>query len=495
MEALLSIFHVDIIIPWLLAMALGIFVGGIPGLTATMGVALIVPLTFHMQPIAGLAMIIGVSFTSIFAGDIPATFLRVPGTPASGAAVLDGYKMTQNGEGSLAVTLDLACSVIGGLIGILILILISPALANFALRFTHFEYFWLGVLGLSMSAIISKGSRIKGILSMVFGVLISTIGIDITTGYPRFAFGNSELMSGIGFIPVMIGLFGISEVFRSIHSMQDLKTSIFTEKIKVSFKSVVKIIGHNKRLILQSSIVGNVIGALPGAGADIAAWVSYGVAKRTSKQPDKFGTGCEEGVIAPTSANNAALGGSWIPALVFGIPGDTITAIVLGAMMMYGLRPGPLIFEGERFLVNQIFSVGLVSQLFLLVLGYLGIKAYTRIFKFPRNVVLAGIMIFSIVGAYAMRNSLFDVMLILIFGVIGFLMEKVDIPLPPLILGLILGPMIEENLRIGLVKTSGDFMPFFSRPISLSLFGILLILFLWDPLKNIIRFITGSRKK
>ena len=495
MEALLSIFHVDIIIPWLLAMALGIFVGGIPGLTATMGVALIVPLTFHMQPIAGLAMIIGVSFTSIFAGDIPATFLRVPGTPASGAAVLDGYKMTQNGEGSLAVTLDLACSVIGGLIGILILILISPALANFALRFTHFEYFWLGVLGLSMSAIISKGSRIKGILSMVFGVLISTIGIDITTGYPRFAFGNSELMSGIGFIPVMIGLFGISEVFRSIHSMQDLKTSIFTEKIKVSFKSVVKIIGHNKRLILQSSIVGNVIGALPGAGADIAAWVSYGVAKRTSKQPDKFGTGCEEGVIAPTSANNAALGGSWIPALVFGRPDDTITAIVLGAMMMYGLRPGPLIFEGERFLVNQIFSVGLVSQLFLLVLGYLGIKAYTRIFKFPRNVVLAGIMIFSIVGAYAMRNSLFDVMLILIFGVIGFLMEKVDIPLPPLILGLILGPMIEENLRIGLVKTSGDFMPFFSRPISLSLFGILLILFLWDPLKNIIRFITGSRKK
>ncbi len=492
MEALFSVFHIDVIIPWLLAMSLGIFVGGIPGLTATMAVALIVPLTFHMQPIAGLAMIIGVSFTSIFAGDIPATFLRVPGTPASGAAVLDGYKMTQNGEGPLAVSLDLTCSAIGGLIGILILILISPALANFALRFTHFEYFWLGVLGLSMSAIISKGSRIKGIISMVFGVLISTIGIDITTGYPRFAFGNIELMSGIGFIPVMIGLFGISEVFRSIHSMQDLKTSVLTDKIKVSFKSVAKIIGRNKRLILQSSIVGNLIGALPGAGADIAAWVSYGVAKRTSKKPEKYGTGCEEGVIAPTSANNAALGGSWIPALVFGIPGDTITAIVLGAMMMYGLKPGPLIFEGERFLVNQIFSVGLISQVFLIILGYLGIKAYTRIFKFPRNVVLAGIMIFSIVGAYAMRNSIFDVILILLFGIIGFLMEKVDIPLPPLILGLILGPMIEENLRIGLVKTSGDFLPFLTRPISISLFIILIVLFIWDPLKALISVI---RKK
>lgn len=494
MEAFLSIFQIDIIIPWILAMGLGIFVGGVPGLTATMAVALIVPLTFHMQPIAGLAMIIGVSFTSIFAGDIPATFLRVPGTPASGAAVLDGYQMTKQGKGSLAVALDLVCSAIGGLIGILILITISPALANFALKFTHFEYFWLGILGLSMSAIISKGSRIKGIISMVVGVLVSTIGIDITTGYPRFTFSNTELMAGIGFIPVMIGLFGISEVFRSIHLMQDLKTSALTEEIKVSFKSVTTILNRNKRLILQSSVVGNLIGALPGAGADIAAWVAYGVAKRTSKNPDRFGTGCEEGVIAPTSANNAALGGSWIPALVFGIPGDTITAIVLGAMMMYGLRPGPLIFEGERFLVNQIFSVGLVSQVFLLILGYLGIKAYTLIFQFSRNVVLAGIMIFSIVGAYAMRNSLFDVVIVLIFGFMGFVMEKVDIPLPPLILGLILGPMIEENLRIGLVKTSGDFMPFLSRPISLSLFIILIVLFAYEPIKDALMLILKKKR-
>ncbi len=494
MEAFFSIFQLHVLVPWVLAMFLGIFVGGIPGLTATMAVALIVPLTYHMEPIAGIAMIIGVSFTSIFAGDIPATFLRVPGTPASGAAILDGYEMQRKGKGALAVTLDLVCSSIGGLIGILVLILIAPALSRFALKFTHFEYFWLGVLGLSMSAVISKGSRVKGLISMVLGVLVSTIGIDITTGYPRFAFGNIQLMEGIEFIPVMIGLFGVSEVFRSILSLKNMQAAVFDEKITVSFKSIGKILFKNKRLVLQSSLIGTLIGALPGAGADIAAWVSYGVAKRTSKHGDEFGTGCEEGVIAPTSANNAAIGGTWIPALVFGIPGDTITAIVLGAMMMYGLKPGPLVFEGERTLVNQIFSVGLVSQLFVLVTGYLGIKAYTRIFRFPRNIVLAGILIFSVVGSFAIRNNLFDVGVVLFFGIVGFLMERAEMPLAPLILGLILGPMIEENLRIGLIKTSGNFGEFVTRPISIGLVTILAIMFLWDPIKLLIGKIIQRKK-
>jgi len=489
---LLSVLDFNVLIPWLLAMVLGIFVGGIPGLTATMAVALIVPITYHMPPIAGLAMIIGVSFTSIFAGDIPATFLRVPGTPASGAAVLDGYKMSQKGQGSLAITLDLACSSIGGIVGMLILIFISPLLAIFALKFSHFEYFWLGVLGLSMSAIISKGSKVKGLISTLSGVLLSTIGIDIATGYPRFSFGNSELMSGIGFIPVMIGLFGISEVFRSILTADDMTVSTIGEKIVVSFSAVRKHISKHLRLVAQSSVIGNVIGALPGAGADIAAWVAYGVAKRTSKNPDDFGEGSIEGCIAPTSANNAALGGSWIPALVFGIPGDTITSIVLGAMLMYGLKPGPLIFEGERFLVNQIFAVGLLSQIFLLIVGYLGIRAYTLIFKFPKNIVYVGILLFSIVGSYAMRSSTFDIGVILFFGVLGFLMEKVKIPLPPMILGLILGPMIEENLRIGLIKTDGSFLPFVGRPISIFLVTVLVVMYFWEPITRLVRRILRS---
>ncbi|MFQ3620534.1 MAG: tripartite tricarboxylate transporter permease [Spirochaetales bacterium] len=485
MEAILSVLQLQILIPWLLAMVLGIFVGAMPGLTATMAVALIVPLTFHTPPIVGLAMILGVSFTAIFAGDIPATFLRVPGTPASGAAVLDGYEMNKQGKGPLAIALDLTCSTLGGLIGVLILITISPILASFALKFTHFEYFWLSLLGLSMSAVITKGSTMKGLISMTGGLILSTIGLDISTGYPRFTFGNMYLMGGINFIPVMIGLFGISEVLRSISvtSHEQLGDAAIVNNVKADFRSIGSLLGRNKRLILQSSVIGTLIGALPGAGADIAAWVSYGMAKKTSKQADKFGTGSVEGVIAPTTANNAALGGTWIPALVFGIPGDSITAIVLGAMMMYGLKPGPLVFQGSRALVNQIFTVAVVSQFFLLILGYFGIRAFTWFFKFPRNVVLAGISIFSIIGAYALRSSVFDVGLVLVFGLLGYLMEKVTIPLPPFILGLILGPMIEENLRIGLVKTSGDFMPFFSRPISAFFAALLLLIFLYEPVK------------
>jgi TctA family transporter len=495
MEALISLIRIEILVPWLLAMVLGIFVGAMPGLTATMAVALIVPLTFHTPPIVGLAMILGVSFTAIFAGDIPATFLRVPGTPASGAAVLDGYEMNKQGKGALAIALDLSCSTIGGIIGVLILITVSPILASFALKFTHFEYFWLAVLGLSMSAIITKGSTAKGIISMVGGLILSTIGLDITTGYPRFSFGSTYLMGGVNFIPVMIGLFGISEVIRSVMTTAhgDLGNAAVTTAFTAKFESVGKIIFRNKRLIAQSSVIGTLIGALPGAGADIAAWVSYGAAKKSSKTPEAFGTGSEEGVIAPTTANNAALGGTWIPALVFGIPGDTVTAIVLGAMMMYGLKPGPLVFQGDRMLVNQIFTVALISQVFLLGLGFLGIKAFTWFFKFPRNVVLAGITIFSIVGAYALRSSVFDVGFVLVFGIVGYLMERSEVPLPPFILGLILGPMIEENLRIGLVKTDGNFLPFFSRPISAVFAAVLVLLFLYEPVKLLIKARLAKR--
>jgi putative tricarboxylic transport membrane protein len=495
MQAFLSVFELKILIPWLLAMIFGVFVGAIPGLTATMAVALIVPLTFYMQPIAGMAMILGVSFCAIFAGDIPATFLRIPGTPASGAAILDGYEMNIKGRGPLALALDLTCSVIGGLLGVLILILVAPVLARFALRFTNFEYFWLAILGLSMAAVISKGTKVKGAISGILGLLFATIGVDITTGYPRFTFGSMQLMDGIGFIPAMIGLFGISEVFKNVLLPETLKNPAIIEKIQMSFKSVGRLVYKFKFLILQSTVIGNFIGALPGAGADIAAWVSYGVAKKVSRRADQFGTGIEEGVIAPTTANNSALAGTWIPALVFGIPGDSITAIILGAMMMYGLKPGPLIFQQNQFLVNQIFSVALVSQLFLLVIGWIGVKAFTYAYKFPRNVVLAGVGVFCIVGSYALRNNLFDVGVMLFFGILGFVMERNQIPMVPLILALILGPMIEDNLRVGLVKSDGSFSPFLIRPICSAFVVLFLFLFFWGPISKPLKWALKRRKR
>ena len=467
--SLLSVLQPDVLIPWLLAMVFGIFVGGIPGLTATMAVALIVPISYYMSPIAGLAMILGVAFSAIFAGDIPATYLRIPGTPASGAAILDGFPLTQKGKGSLALTLDLICSALGGLIGVSFLILVAPPLARFALQFTHFEYFWLGIFGLSTSAILCKGNTLRGLISAALGMLIATIGIDVTTGYPRFTFGNIELMGGIGFIPAMIGLFGLSEVLRHVKNKKGLQLPSLKEKIKVSFKEALREIWPRKWTLIKSAIIGTFIGALPGAGADMGAWISYGIEKRTSKEPDKFGQGCLAGVVAPTSANNAALGGTWIPALVFGVPGDSITAIVLGAMLMYGLKPGPLIFEKSRDLVNSIFAVALISQVFLVFIGLLGIKAYGKILKLPRNIMLVGVVMFSIIGSYAIRNSFFDIYIMLIFGLVGYLFEEIKIPIPPMILGIILGPMVEDSLRIGLIKTSGSFVPFMTRPFSLIL--------------------------
>lgn len=485
-----EILHLNVLIPWILGMVFGIFVGGIPGLTATMAVALAVPVTYYLPPLAGLAMIIGISATAIFAGDIPATYMRIPGTPASGAAVLDGYEMAKKGKGSLALALDLLGSAIGGLIGILLLIFVSRQLARFALNFTNFEYFWLGMFGLSMSAVITKGSTTKGFISAFLGLLIATIGVDITTGFPRFAFRVPELMDGIEFIPAMIGLFGVSEVFRYMLNPSGFKRPSVTDKISVSFRTVTTILWRFKWTVLRSSLIGTFIGALPGAGADIGAWVGYGVGKRLSKEPEKFGQGCEEGVIAPTAANNAALGGTWIPALVFGIPGDTITAIVLGAMLMYGLKPGPLIFKQNAELVNNIFMVGLISQFFLVMVGFLGIKGFSYILKVSSNVVISAVLGFSIVGSFALRNSSFDILVMLIFGILGFLMERVDIPLPPLILGLILGPMIEDNLRVGLLKTAGSIVPFMTRPICLSLIVILLIVLFGEHIWSAVLLLT-----
>lgn len=489
-----NIFQLHILIPWIISMLVGILVGGTPGLTATMAVALIVPITYYMDPLAGLAMILGVSFTSIFAGDIPATFLRIPGTPASAAAVLDGFEMSKKGKGSLALTIDLICSAIGGLIGVLLLIIIAPPLAKFALKFTNFQYFWLGMFGLSMSAVLSTGNNVRGLISAVLGLLVSTVGIDITTGFPRFTFGNIELMGGIGFIPVMVGLFGISEVFKNVKSRDRLTQRTIHDKINISLFKTLLIVWERKWILLKSSFIGTCVGALPGAGADIAAWVAYGIEKKTSKKPEEFGKGSIDGVIAPTGANNAALGGTWIPALVFGVPGDSITAIVLGAMLMYGLKPGPLIFRQSPDLVKGIFAIALISQFFLIPIGLLGIKAYGRILSLPRNIIMVFVLIFSVVGSYAIRNSIFDIYIMLFFGVVGYIFENLNIPLAPMVLGIILGPMIEDNLRVGLIKTGGNYLPFLTNPISAVLVLLIIFTFFSNNIINLFRMIFRKNK-
>ncbi len=436
-------------------------------------------------------MILGVSFTSIFTGDIPATLLRIPGTPASGAATLDGYELTKQGRAMEALSLDLLCSAIGGFIGILLLMAVAPPLAKFALKFTNFQYFWLGIFGLSMSAVLSAGKPLNGVLSATLGLLVSTVGMDITTGLPRFTGGNMELLEGIGFIPPWWALRSLRGAQERGRTQSSSEKAAFPNSDASPFGNL-KIVLRNKMTVLKASLLGTCVGALPGAGADIAAWVAYGMEKKTSKNPEEFGKGSIKGVIAPTSANNAALGGTWIPALVFGVPGDSITAIVLGAMLMYGLRPGPLIFQENLKLVHGIFAVGLISQLFLIPVGLIGIRVFGKILRMPRNIVMVIVLIFSVIGSYAIRNSFFDIYIMAAFGVAGFFFEYLDIPLPPLILAIILGPMIEDNLRVGLIKTHGGLGEFIFDPICLTLIFLILFVFFGGPVMEFFRRKKGE---
>lgn len=473
-ESLLSLLTPAVLVPWLLGMVFGVFLGATPGLTATMGVALVVPLSFYLPPDAGLALIIGVSFTAIFAGDIPATWLRIPGTPASAAATLDGYALARQGRGELALLLDLGCSCLGGLVGVLLLAWLAPPLARVAIRFTDYEYFWLGVLGLSLAAAVSVGSTFRGMLAGLGGMLLSTVGLDMVSGRSRFTFGTAELSGGIGFIPAMIGLFGLSEVLRDVARGPWREVREALPQAPAAWSTALKTIVQHRGLVLRSSLLGTLIGALPGAGADIAAWCAYGLAQRTSRRPEQFGRGIEEGILAPTSANNAAVAGAWIPALVLGIPGDSVTAIVLGALLMYHIRPGPLIFEQQGEQVRHLLWIAAGTQLLLLPVGYLGIRAFSQILRLPRAAVLTGVVVFSVLGSFAVNNRLWDVGVMLAFGVLGVVLEAGRVPVSPLILGLILGPLVEEKLRVGLIKSEGSWSPFFTRPLSLLLVGLLM---------------------
>lgn len=469
-----------VIVPWLLSMAFGIFVGATPGLTATMAVALLVPISFSLPANAGLAMVIGVSFTAIFAGDIPATYLRIPGTPASASATLDSHALAKVGRGRFALILNLWCSATGGLIGVGVLILLAPQLAGFALHFSNFEYFLLAIFGLSLSAVVSAGHAVKGFMAACLGILISTVGIDVVSGAPRFTFGSVALTGGIGFIPVMIGLFGMAEVFRYVVQRGDemREAALPAERSRTSLIEVWKTMWKRKFTVAKGAAIGTVVGALPGAGADIAAWASYGVAQRTSREGDTFGQGALDGIIAPTSANNAAVGGAWIPALVFGIPGDAVTAIVLGALMMYNITPGPEIFTQHAEEVRTIFTIGLITQILLLFAGYAGIRAFGLIMRLPRRMIMSGVVVFSVVGAYSLHNNFFDIWVMLGAGVLGFFLDRHRVPLPPLILGLILGPLAEKKLRAGLISSRGDITEMFTQPICVVLIILLLAVFL-----------------
>jgi len=360
--------------------------------------------------------------------------------------------------------------------GAVILMTSAPLLAEIAFKFTTFEYFWLAAMGLSATVMVSRGSQVKGALSMILGLFLSTVGVDITLGYPRFTFGVIELLNGVNFIPAMIGLFGVSEVIRSV--MQgELAYPIARVRAERIFSGMFKMFKRYKVNVLRSGLLGTFIGILPGAGADIAAWIAYAVSKRSSKEPEKYGAGSIEAIVDSGTANNACLAGDWVPALVFGIPGDSITAIVIGVLFMKGLRPGPMIFETQPDIVYAVYLSFILANLLMIPFGYLAIKASSQMLRVPRNILMPGILMFSMVGSFAINNSIFDVGMMLVMGVIGYFMEANGFPVAPVVLGIVLGPIVEKNFMMSMIKTDWDATQFFTRPVSAIL--CIITLFIW----------------
>ena len=474
----------------LVASVFGLFVGAVPGLTATMAVALLVPVTFFMAPIPAIAAIVTATAMAIFSGDIPGCLLRMPGTPASAAYTDEAYAMTKKGQAELALGAGLVFSAVGGLFGTAVLMLAAPTLADFALKFSSFEYFWLVLLGLTCAVFMTSDRPLKGFVSLMLGLLIAAVGLGNPAGIPRFTFGNVELLGGIGLIPLMIGMFAISEIIRYAVDVNP-EIMIVDQPIGNVFKGMWRLTVKYPMQILRGSALGTLVGALPGAGADIAAWMSYAISKKFSKEPEKFGTGHVEGIVESGSANNSALAGAWIPALVFGIPGDSITAIVIGVLYMKNMNPGPSLFINNPQNIYAVYLLFIIANLIMIPLGFLCIKAAKQILRVPRNVLMPVIMLFCVVGAFAINNTAFDVTVMVVAGFAAYVLEDNGFPIAPAILGVVLGGMLEENFVTSMIKSDGDLLAFFTRPIAATLGAMTLAVWFLPLLLRRLRQLAG----
>lgn len=456
---------------------IGFIGGGIPGISGTMLVIILLPVSYMLDPIQAFLLLTSIYAVSIFSGSISAILFRTPGTPESVATVFDGYPMAQKGEGGQALGISIMSSATGGITGTIFLIFLTPILAAFALRFASPEYFALALFGLTVVASLSGENLTKGLIGVMFGLFIATVGIDPMTGTPRFTFGSGQLMSGIDFVPVLIGLFAISEVLRRVQQKMRINSK---EKVKTTLPGL-SLMKRLSATISRSTLLGFFIGLLPGVGATTASMLSYSQAASLSKTPEEFGKGAPEGVAAPESANNAAAMGAMVPLLSLGIPGSATTAILLGAFVLHGIQPGPLMFQTQGPLVYTIFIGLLIANIMIIFMAKPFISMFSQILRVPYSVIGPLIILFCVAGTFAVRNSMFDVGVMLLFGVIGYLLENAKFPLAPIVLGLVLGPIAEQQFRRAMQMSGNDITIFFTRPISLVLI-ILTVLSLMVPL-------------
>jgi putative tricarboxylic transport membrane protein len=462
----------------------GLIGGALPGVTITMTIIIVLPFTFGLDPLAGLAAMIGVYVGGESGGLVTASLLGIPGTPSAVATTFDGYPMSKKGEPGRAVWLGTWASFIGGLLGAIFLIAATMPLARFALQFGPWEYFALFIFALSMVAGLTEHSLLKGFLSGAIGLVITVIGTDPIMAVPRFTFGTEFLHAGFQFLPVLIGIFAFAQIMTDLEKMAGGRPLdiIATPNLDVSHLAVVWEILRRPFLLLWSTVIGVWIGVLPAIGGSAANVMAYDQAKKFSKHPEKFGTGIPEGIIAAESSNNANVAGSLVTIMAFGIPGDAVTAVMLGAMIIHGIQPGPLFIAQEPRIAYGIFAAYLLAHPIMIVLQWLGARFYLRVVSVPKSILTPIVLVFCVVGAYALNNIIENVYVLLLFGVVGYLLVKFGFPLAPLILGVILGDQIEVNL-VRALMTDADPWLFLTRPISgamLALSALSVALALWQ---------------
>lgn len=480
-----QVLNLNCMILIVIGVAVGIIFGAIPGLTATMAVALCLPMTFGMSPIAGLSLLLGLYIGGISGGLISAILINIPGTPASVATTFDGHPMAQRGEAGKALGAGILFSFIGTLISILILVFISPPVANFAIKFGPYEYFAVGVFSITLVSGLVGGSVAKGLASGAIGICIAMIGSAPIDSAKRFTFGFYDLATGFDLLPVLIGLFAITEILKTAEegiSGETTKIHKYTiSGFGVSHKEFMEQFWN----MLRSAAIGVGIGILPGIGGGTSNLIAYATAKNQSKHPEKFGTGILDGVVASETSNNASIGGALVPLLTLGIPGDTVTAMLIGGLMIHGITPGPLLFVNSAELVYSIFAALIIANFAMIIMEYYGLRVFVKLLSIPKHILLPIILALCAVGAYGLNNRLFDVWTMVIFGVIGYALEKFGFSLPPIILGFILEPIIEVNLMRGLMSSKGSFLPFLTRPISAVFLIIALATVMMAVKKNI----------
>lgn len=466
----------------------GMVIGALPGLSANMGMALMLPFTYKLSPVSAIAMLMTIYTSAICGGSISAILIHTPGTPSSAATALDGYPLTKQGKGLQALGVAMTSSMVGGLISAVALLFLAPPLAAMSLKFGSLEYFFLACFGLSIIASLASKSLIKGLIAGLLGLIIGTIGIDASTGYPRFTFGTMSLLSGIPTVPALIGLFSIPQVIDQLAEARSGKKSINYSDAEHIGKKVLPPWKDIKQLlptVLISGVIGTFAGILPGAGGEVGSWMAYNTAKNRSKDKSKFGQGSFEGVAASEAGNNAVTGGAAIPMMTLGIPGSSGAAILMGGLMIHGMQPGGDLFKGKAEITYSIIFGFILANIFMGLIGLLLARYVVQITKVPANVLCPIIVVLAVVGSYAISNDLYNVYVMFIFGVCGYFLRKAQFPPAAMVLGLLLGKMAEKGLRQAINLSRGDMLGyFFKRPVSIALVLLIILMVLLPLIKD-----------